>query len=128
HRGLVDHDAILGHVLADGASDLEHVLEVRGAVLVGRRAYGDELKETMGHAGCRVGRERESPGVYRSSNHRLEARLVDRQLALLQLFHFRGIDVHAKHRVTGVRKASPGDKSDVARSEYCYSHPRSPLI
>ena len=43
HGDLVDDDLVVGHVAADVARGGQHVLQVGRAVLVGRRADGDEL-------------------------------------------------------------------------------------
>ncbi len=61
-RRLVHDDAIIGQVLADRACDREHVRQVGGAVLVGRRADRDELEKAVRDARRDVGRELEAPG------------------------------------------------------------------
>jgi hypothetical protein len=54
-RRLVDDDAVLVHVLADRARHGQHVLHVRRAILVRRRADRDELeqpvRDALGHVG-----------------------------------------------------------------------------
>ena len=47
HRALVDDDLVVGHVPADAARRGQHVLQVGRAVLVGRRADGDELHRAV---------------------------------------------------------------------------------
>ncbi|MOA22798.1 hypothetical protein D3C78_1433830 [compost metagenome] len=44
HGGLVDHDLVILHVLANGLGYSEHILQIGGAVLVRRSAYGDKLQ------------------------------------------------------------------------------------
>ncbi len=57
HGGLVEDDLRRGHVLGDGRGHREHVLQVGRAVLVGRRADGDELDAAVRDALRRIGGE-----------------------------------------------------------------------
>ena len=56
---LRHHHLGLGHVLGDGGGHREHVLQIRRAVLVGRRAHGDELDAAVRHPLGGVGGEAE---------------------------------------------------------------------
>ena len=69
---------------ADRARRGEHVLQLGGAVLAGRRADRDDLQLAVRHARRDVGGEDEPPGVAVAMHDRLESRLEDRNLRLVQ--------------------------------------------
>ena len=119
HRRFVDDDAVLVHVLADGASDGQHVLEIGRAVLIGRRAHGNELEQAVIHGFLGVGRELESPGLDVALDVGLEARLVDRDLALVQASDLVLVDVVADDVVAHFGHAGTGDEADIAGAEDC---------
>ena len=127
HRALGDDDLGLVHVLADRARHLENVLQVGGAVLVGRRPDGDE-HDLRALDGLRnVGREGEPAFALVADHHRLEARLVDRNFVLLERPDLRRIDVRANHVVAGLGEARAHDEADVPRPDNRYPHARPPL-
>ena len=122
HGGLVDDDPVLGHVPADRLGDREHVREVRRAVLLGRGADGDELEQAVRDALLRAGREPEPALVEVALHDDVEARLVDRDLALLQALDLARVDVHAEDVVAGLGEARAGDQADIARTKDCNFH------
>ena len=62
HGGLVDDDAVLVDVPADRARDREHMLQIGAAVLVRRRADGDEDDCAVRDRGGGIGREVQAAG------------------------------------------------------------------
>ena len=93
--------------------DGEHVREVRGAVLLGRRAHRDELEQAVPDTFDRVRREPEAPLVGVAPDELLETGLVDRDFALLQPGYLVRVDVDAQNLVASVGEAGAGDEADV---------------
>ena len=52
----------------------------------------------------------------------VEARLVDRDLSLLQACDLSGVDVHAQDVIAGFGEARAGDQADIARTKNCNFH------
>ena len=77
YRALVDDDFVVGHQAADAARSGKDVLEVGGAVFVGRRADGDELDGAVVDGLVDVGREAQATGGDIAPDHVLQARFVD---------------------------------------------------
>ena len=71
---------------------------------------------------CGVGRELQPALVEVALDHHVEARLVDRDLALLQARDLAGVDVDADDVIAGLGKAGARDQADVARTENCNFH------
>src|SRR3546814_13751731 len=55
-------------------------------------------------------------------DHRCQARLVDRDDAVVKAVHLGLVDVHAHHLVADFGQAGSGDESDVAGSEDRNAH------
>ena len=101
-------------MLADRARDREHVAEVRGAVLVRRRADRDDLEQPVGDGSLGVRREGKPALVPVQRDQLVEAGLVDRHLAGIQARDLGGIDVDADDVIAGIRQAGAGDEPDVS--------------
>jgi hypothetical protein len=82
-------------VLTDRLGDGQYVLQVRGAVLIRRRAHGDELEQAMIHALLHVGGELEAAGLYVALDVVVQTGLVNRDLALVQPRNLVFVDVDA---------------------------------
>ena len=127
HRGFVDHDAVLVHVLADGARHRQYVLEIGRAVLIGRRAHGNELEQAVIDGFLRVSGELEAPGFDVAFDVSLEARLVDRYLAFIQASNLVLVDVVTDDVVAHFGHAGTGNKADIAGTEdgqfHCEENP-----
>ncbi len=111
HGGLVDDDLELGHPAADAARGREHVLHVGRAVLIGRRADGDELQRAVRDACIDVGGEAKAPGRRVAADERLQPGFVDRHAARFQHRDLAGVDVDAQHVVADfgqARSRKPG--------------------
>ncbi len=111
---------------ADVARGGEHVLHVGGAVLVGRRADGDELERAMRNRRVDVGGEVQPPGGDVARDHRLEAGLVDRHAALIQDLDLARVDVEAQHVVADLGETGAGDEPDVAGPDHRDFHASTP--
>jgi hypothetical protein len=104
-------------MLADRAGDGKHVLQVCRAVLVWRCADGNELEQSMVHTLLHVGRELEPSGFHVAFDVRLEARLVDRDLAVIEARDLVCVDVDANHVIAHFGHAGAGDEAHVAGAE-----------
>src|SRR5690606_32817003 len=122
HRGLVDDHLVAADVLADGIGDLENVFQVRGPVLVGRCADGDEDDIGEIDALGNVGREPQTAGMHVVDHHRFQARLVDRQAAREQSFDLGLVGIDAQDVVADIRQAGARDQADVAGANYRHIH------
>ena len=99
---------------ADLAGDVEHVLQVGRTILIGGRADGDELQQTVRHSLRRIVGESQAAIGAESLEEIFEARLVDGYLSLLQALHLLAIDIDAEHVVAYFGKAGSGYQTDVA--------------
>lgn len=73
----------------------QHVLQVSGAVLVGRRADGDELDRAELDGLLHIGGEVQTAGRHVAGDHLIEPRLVDGNAPLLQDPDLFGLEVEA---------------------------------
>ena len=103
--------------LGDGGGHREHVLQIRRAVLVGRRAHGDELDAAVRHPLGGVGGEAEPPVGVVPLHHLLEAGLEDRDLPRLQPLDLVRVHVDAEHVVADLGQHRALHEPDVAGSE-----------
>ena len=134
--GGLDHDdlaaafvqlaaGVAGRVLdrlADVARRGEDVLEVGVAHLIAGRAHADEDHLGVGVGLGLVGGEVQAAGLVVALDQLVEARLVDRADAVLELLDLLGVHVEAGHLVADVRKAGAGDESDVAGADHGDTH------
>ena len=118
HRGLVHDDRRLLQVLADGARHLQHMAEIRAAVLVGRRADGDEDDFLIGHPFGRIGSETQAPAGKVGAHQRLQAGLVDRDLALFQTLDLVRVHIDAGDLVADLGQTRTRHQTDIAGPEY----------
>ncbi len=117
HRALVDHHGVARHVLAERARGRQHVGQVGRAVLVRRRADRDHHDVGEMSALGRRGAEIQATLVAIALHHRLQARLVDRDLTAIEPVDLRPVQVDAQDLVTDVRKAGTGDEPDITSSD-----------
>ena len=127
HRRLVDDDLVLRHAPADVARGGEHVLHVGRAVLVRRRADGDELQRAVRDGGVDVGREVQAAGgdVALRSSARGPARGSARRRRSASSI-FARVDVEAQHVVADLGEAGAGDEADVAGADHRDLHAVTP--
>src|SRR6266478_964568 len=102
HGRFRDHHLVLGHVLADRASNRQDVPQVGRAVLVGRRAHRDQLEQPVLYALLGTGGEAQAPGVEIAFDHGIEARLVNGHATLLEHGDLALIHVDTDHVVAGI--------------------------
>src|SRR5690606_26595228 len=81
HGRFYDDDAAVLHVLGNGAGNGEHMAEISRAVLVWRRADGDEDDAAVLDAGAGIGGEAQPAAAQIGFDQLAEARLEDRNLA-----------------------------------------------
>ena len=104
-------------MLADVARDGVDLRQVDRAVLTLRRTDGAEDDITLRHRTAEVGGELEAPLPHVPQHHLREPRLVERDLARLQLLDLLLDEIDADDRVAEVGQTGPSYKSDVARSD-----------
>ncbi len=109
-------------MLTDAARHGPDMLQIRGAILVGRGANGDELKQAVRDALSHVGGEGQ-PAILRVAfDQILQPRLVDGYFALLQPLNLVLIDVHAQNVITHFRKTGARYQAHVAGPENSNFH------
>ena len=114
HRALVHDHLVVRHVAADGFCGGEHVLQVGRAILVGWRADADKLQGAMCHCGGHIGRELQPCGGDIALHHRVEPRLVDRNLAAPEHFDLARVDIEADDMVAHFCQACARDQAHIA--------------
>ena len=122
HGRLGDHDLVALHIAADVVRRGDDVLQVRRAILAGRRADRDQLDLAVRDARHDVGREAQAPRLLVALHDRLEPRLEDRDLAAVQARDLVLVHVEAEDVVAGVCEAGAADEADVACTYDCYVH------
>ena len=100
------------HLTGDG----KNVFQVGGTVLSWRCTNRDQDDACAPNGSRDVGGESEPAFFLIPPNHRLEARLVDRDLILLQTSDLLGIDVHTGDIVTGLGQTCASDQTHVPTS------------
>ena len=83
------------HVTRDGTRDFEYVAKIGGAIVSGWCSDRNELNFTVIDAGLRVGREFETSRAHIAAHHRLESRLMDRNLTAVECRDLVRVDVDA---------------------------------
>ena len=101
-------------MLADGAGDGANMLQIGGAILVGRRTDCDELKQPVHDAFSDVGSELQPAAGAVAPNHLIQTGFVNRNLATLQHRHFALIHIHTQHIVAHFGEAGPSHQPDIA--------------
>ncbi len=107
HRGLVDEDLVAVHRAGDAPRDVEHVGEVRRAVLVLRCPHRDEDHLARPHDFVEVRGEAQSFLGDVARDHLVEAGLVDRDLALPQPVDLRARRCPRTRRSCRSRRGTP---------------------
>ena len=69
-----------------------------------------------------IGGELEAAGFRVALDERIQARLVDRDLAPVQALDLARVDIDAHHMIARIRQAGTGDEADVAGAENGYTH------
>src|SRR5262249_865063 len=71
---------------------------------------------------CRFGRKGEPASFDVACNERVQTRLEDRDLPVLEVPDLRCIPIDTDYDVPKIRKACAGHEPDVAGTHHCYSH------
>jgi len=113
--------------LKEGAADLAGGLvdeaEVGGAVDLALRGADREDHDVGAlHGGRQIGGEAQAPGVEIVTDELGQARLVNRDLSLLEASDARGVEVDAHDIVAEVAESGAGDEADVTRSDDGETH------
>ena len=108
---------------ADASGYVEHIMQVGGAIFVGRRADGgehglDARVESFGEGSS----EFKASGPAVTVHHGLQARLVDGNPALVEAANLGLVDVDADDLYAHVRKTGARNQAHIARPHYCYLH------
>ncbi|EXI64885.1 MAG: hypothetical protein AW07_04768 [Candidatus Accumulibacter sp. SK-11] len=114
---LVDDDLVIGHHPTDVACGGEDVLQVGGAVFVGRCPDGDELNRAVVYRLLDISGEAKPASGDVAAHDLLQSRFVDRYAARLEDADLRGIEVEAEDVVTNFGKAGATDEADVTGSD-----------
>jgi len=122
HRGLGNHQRTLLQLTADHGRRAEHVADVRGTVLPGRGAHGDEDHLRLAEGGLGITLELQHPGALGLCDAILEAGLEHWADALAQPCDALRIDVEADDLVAGVGQAGGGHQPDVAAAHHSDLH------
>ncbi len=117
HGRLVDDHLEARHVAADVACGFEHILQVGRAVLVRRRADGDELDLAVRDARLDIGREAQAPCRAVARDDVQQPRFVNRHPAVVQDVDLALIDVETEDVVTDLREAGARDETDIAGAD-----------
>ncbi len=118
NRRFVDHHPVGWHMTGNIGSDAQHVLQIGRAVFVRRSADGDELNGGMLDGFFGVGGEAQSAFGDVAFHNWLQARLPDRDDALLQLVDLVLINIHAHHSMADFCEAGARDQANIAGAEY----------
>ena len=123
HGRFVDDDSGPSQRAPDRARDFEHVREIGAAVLVRRRADGDEDDLRLAPSPTSAfGGERQPSAAAIRAHQRFEARLVDRNLAALEARDLVRVDIDADDVVADFGKAGSGDQTNIASAEDRHAH------
>ena len=102
------------HALPDSARHVENVVQVGGAVFVGRSADSYEYDFHAVDYGRKVGCKIEPVFMAVSFHHFVESRLVDGNFACREAGNFIFVDVDASHMVTHFGKTCAGNESHIS--------------
>src|SRR5690606_2357211 len=90
--------------------------------LAGGSADGDEDDIGLGNRTGQVGGEAQPAGRRIPGDDLVEAGLVDRHLAAVEILDLLLDLVDAGDRVAELGKTCPGDEADISGSDNCYAH------
>ena len=122
YGALRDDDRVVGDGAGKVARDRQHMRQIRGAILSGRRTDGDEDHLGALDRGGQLGHESESLLCPVAGHELSEAGLVNRQPPLIQGLDLRGVAVDADDVVAVLREAGPHDESDITGADYRQLH------
>ena len=114
HRRFVDDDPIVIHVLTDRLRDGEHILHIRGTVLVGRCADRDKLKQAVINTLRHVGRKLKATRRHVAFNVIIQSGLIDRHFTGIEPLDPVCIDIDAHNVIAHFGHAGTGDQANVA--------------
>src|SRR5262249_44288200 len=89
-------------------------------------ADGEKYRIRRANGRCRFGRKGQSAGFDIACNERVQARLEDRDLSVLELPDLRCILIDTGYDVPEIRKTGVGHEPDVTATDHCYSNEMLP--
>src|SRR5215472_6625574 len=120
----LDHDD--GKAVHFGGNFARSVMDVgevgKTVAAPGRRADGKKYCIRRTNSRCGFGRKRKPAGFDIACNKRVQARLEDRDLPVLELPDLRRIPIDTVYDVPEIRKTGTGHEPDVTGTDHCYSH------
>ena len=126
HGGLVHHHLVVIHILANGARHGGHILQVGGTVFIRRCTHCNELQRPMGHGFLGIGGERQAACLDRMLYDGLEARLINRYMAVPKLINLALIHIHTQNVMTHIGQTGTRDKTNVTCAKNSNFHPLKP--
>ena len=124
HGGLVDHDARPVHMLGNGAGHGQHILQVRAAVFIRRRAHGQKNQFAMRHTFCSICGELQAAQLLVVDDKGIKAGFVNGNLPSLESRNFLLIHIHTKHLMADIGQHGTLHQSDIAGSKNSDFHTR----
>ena len=118
HGGLIHDDLVIGHVLADIAGGSQHVLQIGGAVFVGRRTHGNELHGAVSHGLGHVGGKTQAACSHIAFHHIQQAGFKNGDTPFVQNADFVGIHIQAEHLIAHFRQTGTAHQAHIARTNY----------
>ena len=122
HRGFRHQNLIAVHVAGHVERRLLDEGEVGRAVILRRRADGEEYDERLLDRRAHVRREGETARGLVLRDYLVEPRLVDGNLAVVEARYLLRVHVHTRDGGSELCETGPRHESDVARPDYRYVH------
>jgi hypothetical protein len=98
------------------------MLQVGGAVFIGRSANGDDLQLAEGHRFRDIRGESQLPAFDICLDKVFEARFLYGDMLVFQPIDFAGNDIHAQNMMPDLCKAGPCNQADITGTGDCYLH------
>src|SRR5690348_4821588 len=119
HGALVDDNRVVIEALGDALSGPLDIAHVRAALVgAGGRIDSDKDKLGVRQSLGVAGREMQAACAHVALDHLLQARLINRQNALLQALDFFRNNINAGHAVAHIGEARASNEADIASTNY----------
>ena len=105
-------------MLPDAFGHGQHILKISASVLAHRRTYGNKSNAGRGNGLFNVCRKFQRLFFVVPEHQLFQARLIDRNVPLLQRLYLFCININTDDAVSHLRETCPGDESDVACAYY----------
>ena len=101
---------------------LQHLPKIRTPILIGRSSNRNEYNLNIIQHLCQRNPKSETPRLHIPTQHRLQPRLVNRNLSPLQPSYLLAIRINAMYIRPNLSETYPAHKPHVARTYYRYLH------